>query len=162
MILKIISILSFVCLALADPIPFKDCGSSGVTNVILDLSNCSALPCTFQKNQNVTLNLKFTSSFFFTIFSNFFLILHQARQFKSLKNLVYGIIAGVKVPFPLEQADACKNGIQCPVDPNIVLQEALSLVVLPEYPSISLFVQFQVNDENNEPAVCTLFPAKIQ
>ena len=65
MIFKIISIFSFICLALGDPIPFKDCGSSGVTDVILDLSNCSALPCTFKKNQNVTLSLKFTSSCFF-------------------------------------------------------------------------------------------------
>ncbi|RNA38862.1 epididymal secretory E1 [Brachionus plicatilis] len=135
MILKLAGIFLFISIATADPIPFKDCGSSGVTDVTLGLTNCSALPCTFHKNQNVTLNLKFTTT----------------RQLNSLKNLVYGIIAGVKVPFPLPQADACKNGVPCPVAANTVVQEALSLVVLPEYPSISLFVQFQVNADNDEP-----------
>lgn len=62
MILKLGGIFFLISLALADPIPFKDCGSSGTKDAVLDLTNCSSLPCTFRKNQNVTLNLKFTTS----------------------------------------------------------------------------------------------------
>ncbi|CAF0722639.1 unnamed protein product [Brachionus calyciflorus] len=146
MLKQIICYVVIIGVALADKIPYKDCGSSGVTDVTLDLTGCSSLPCIFKKNDNVTLTLEFTAT----------------RQFKSLTNLVYGIIAGVKVPFPLPQADACKNSVPCPLNSSVHVKEALSLVVLPEYPSISLYVQFQVNDNNNEPAVCLLFPAKIQ
>jgi Niemann-Pick C2 protein len=83
-------------------------------------------------------------------------------SFKALKNLVYGTIAGVKVPFPLPQADACQNGIQCPVNQGTVNDETISLAILPEYPSVSVVVQFTVQDDSGKTVICALFPAKIQ
>ncbi len=79
-----------------------------------------------------------------------------------MKNLVYGTIAGVKVPFPLPQADACTNGITCPVNEGSVNQESISLPILPSYPSVSVVVQYVVQDDNGKTVICALFPAKIQ
>jgi hypothetical protein len=55
-------------------------------NVTLyDVSGCSSLPCPFHKNQTIILKLNFTSSF----------------NINSVTNNLYGIIAGVQIPFPI-------------------------------------------------------------
>lgn len=42
----------------------------------------------------------------------------------------------VKVPFPLPQQDACKNGITCPLDPNMVYMEVITMPIMAEYPAV--------------------------
>lgn len=48
----------------------------------------------------------------------------------------------VKVPFPLPQQDACKNGITCPLDPNMVYMEVITMPILAEYPAVIFLLFF--------------------
>ena len=66
--------------------------------------------------------------------------------FKFCLNKIYvflfkttGTIAGVKVPFPLPQADACANGVTCPVLNGTDLSETISLSILNVYPTVFCF-----------------------
>jgi Niemann-Pick C2 protein len=89
----------------------------------MDVSNCSSLPCTFYKQQTYSVTIQFVTN----------------ANTPSAKNLVYGIIAGVPVPFPLPQADVCKNNVTCPLVAGTTYTESLSLSVLSEYPTVRLF-----------------------
>lgn len=65
----------------ADPVPYKDCGSDSSVRVNqFDISNCPSLPCPFKKNQTITMQFNFTTSYTLT----------------AITNNLYGIIAGGK------------------------------------------------------------------
>lgn len=160
---QFLCLIFVVNIAFADVIPFKDCGSTG-TDITLNVANCSKAPCIFVKNTNASITIEFTSSrlnlsYLKEIFNN---CLYKGSESKTLRNLVFGIIAGVKVPFPIPQEDACKVGLPCPLPANVHVKEELYLAILPEYPSISLFGQIQINNENDQTVVCILLPMKIQ
>lgn len=61
-----------------------------------------------------------------------------AVQETDVTNKVYGIIAGVPVPFPLPEADACKLGVTCPISANTAVTEVVSIPISKAYPSVSL------------------------
>ena len=61
-LLSLIFLMGFLWSASADPIPYKDCGTKGVTVNTFDVSGCKNFPCVFPKNTNVSLVLNFTSS----------------------------------------------------------------------------------------------------
>ena len=52
-------------------------------------------------------------------------------------NKLYGIIAGVPVPFPLPDDDACKLGVTCPVPAKKMVQEKVIIPVQKSYPIVS-------------------------
>lgn len=102
--------------------PTKDCGSTASKLVSFQVSNCDTAPCTFKKNSNVTVVVE-------TSFD---------ADHASLKNVVYGQIAGVPVPFPLPQADVCANGVTCPVTAGTTIKQSITIPVLSVYPSVSI------------------------
>jgi len=54
-----------------------------------------------------------------------------------LKMLVYGHIAGVDVPFPLDNPDACKDSnITCPIHKNQAYSYRNVIFVKTSYPSV--------------------------
>ena len=53
------------------------------------------------------------------------------------KALVYGILMGVAVPFPIPEADGCKSGINCPIQQGKTYSYLNKLPVKNEYPSVS-------------------------
>ena len=54
--------------------------------------------------------------------------------------LVYGHIAGVDVPFPLDNPDACKDSnITCPIKNNQAYGYRNAIFVKTSYPSVSYF-----------------------
>jgi Niemann-Pick C2 protein len=110
-----------VSVVLADPIKYKDCGSKGgISNINMDVADCAKFPCIFHKNGNASVTLTFTAN----------------QQFPKMTNVLYGIIAGVKVPFPTSQADACANGLSCPVQSGATSTVKISIPVLSVYPSV--------------------------
>ena len=78
-----------------------------------------------------------------------------------MDNLLYGVIAGVKVPFPIPQADACTNGIQCPLVAGKTYEESILVPVDPAYPQISVYVIINLIDDQSNNLICAIFPAKI-
>ncbi len=76
-ILSAVLVLSLATVALAAT-PFKDCGSDSAKITNFEISGCTTLPCIFVKGATATLNIEITLS----------------KDMASLKNLIYGQIAG--------------------------------------------------------------------
>jgi Niemann-Pick C2 protein len=51
---------------------------------------------------------------------------------------MYGIIAGVQVPYALPENDGCKLGINCPINSGSTYTEVEVFPVLKEYPLVRL------------------------
>lgn len=49
---------------------------------------------------------------------------------------VHGIIMGVPMPFPLENPNACSNGLTCPLEKDKTTHYTASLPVLKSYPKV--------------------------
>ena len=113
-------IVCMIGIAIADPVPVRDCGTKGVTLNSFDISGCSKFPCVFPKNQNASLTISITSN----------------TSYTSLSNIAYGVIAGIKVPFPLPQPDVCSNGVTCPINQGTTFTETILVPVLGIYPSV--------------------------
>lgn len=53
------------------------------------------------------------------------------------KAVVYGIVMGLPVPFPIPEPDGCKSGISCPIQKDKTYSYLNKLPVKNEYPSVS-------------------------
>lgn len=58
-------------------------------------------------------------------------------QSQASKAVVYGIVAGVPIPFSIPMDDGCKSGIQCPIQAQQTYHYANSLPVKSIYPDVS-------------------------
>ena len=74
---------------------------------------------------------------------------------------IIGVIGGVPIPFPLPDPDACKLNVKCPVAQGDTDIGKLSLSVLSSYPSISLYVKIEIQDDSKHDFACLEFPATI-
>lgn len=64
----------------------------------------------------------------------------------SLKANVYGIVAGIPLPFPLPNANACKNcNLQCPLPANSSETYISAFPVLDTYPEVSILKNFHLH-----------------
>lgn len=134
--------------ALGDPI-FQDCGSDKLALTINSVTvnpPCTAPPCILPKGKNASIVINITS----------------AGDFKDLKNKVTGKIAGIPIPFPLPQADGCKDGIQCPVVSGQSYRETVVVPVLKEYPTIKVPVKWELKDENGNVQGCFEMEVEIK
>ena len=62
----------------------------------------------------------------------------------ALTNLVYGIVAGVPVPYPLPNPDACNGcNLNCPVKKDQEYTYINTLPVKQDYPDVSAVLKFQ-------------------
>ncbi len=76
--------------------------------------------------------------------------------------LTKGVIAGVPVPFPLPEPDACKLGVKCPINAADSNLATMAIPVQASYPSISLYVKLEVKaDDQKQDYICLEFPATI-
>ncbi|CAL8088886.1 unnamed protein product [Calicophoron daubneyi] len=91
-------------LTLASPVRFQDCGSSKGSLIEVHVDPCDSNPCTLYKGRQVTLKLVFNSK----------------EHITDAKAVIHGIILGIPVPFPLEDARVCPNvEPACPLDPSV-------------------------------------------
>ncbi|CAF2372502.1 unnamed protein product [Rotaria sp. Silwood2] len=126
--------------------PYTACESELGTIKTFDVTGCTTVPCKFLKGKTYTMNLTFQS---------------QASSITA-KVSIHGIIAGMPIPFPLPDPDACKLGVQCPINNNDINTASLSLPVLSSYPSMSLHVKIEIiGDDKNHDYACLKFPATI-
>ncbi|XP_077766113.1 NPC intracellular cholesterol transporter 2 isoform X6 [Canis aureus] len=110
--------------ALAEPVHFKDCGSAVGVIKELNVNPCPAQPCKLHKGQSYSVNVTFTSNI----------------PSQSSKAMVYGIVLGVAVPFPIPEADGCKSGINCPIQKDKTYSYLNKLPVKNEYPSDFIYI----------------------
>ncbi|GAA6213646.1 epididymal secretory protein E1 [Lates japonicus] len=135
-------LMGFTC---AEPVKYKDCGSTSGKVAMVDISPCATQPCQLHKGQSYSVNVTFNS----------------AVESQTSKALVHGIIAGVPVPFPIPVEDGCKSGIQCPIQKQQNYHYLNSLPVKSEYPAIKLVVEWELRDDNNKDFFCVCFPVQI-
>jgi hypothetical protein len=73
-----------------------------------------------------------------------------------------GIIAGIPIPFNLSVSDACKLNCQCPIKASDVNVAQITVPILKEYPSISLYVRIEIEaDDQKKDYTCLQFAATI-
>ncbi|KAL5463558.1 hypothetical protein EMCRGX_G032463 [Ephydatia muelleri] len=125
--------------------PWKDCGSTNVVINNVEVEGCSASPCQLPKGTNVSVAITFTPK----------------QAFTDLINKLYGLIAGVAVPFPLPEADACKLGVTCPMAVGTQYVETVALYIDPAWPSIQVIGEWKIDDPNSVVDGCFEVPLKI-
>ncbi|XP_003987882.1 NPC intracellular cholesterol transporter 2 [Felis catus] len=143
--------VAFVLLALsasglAEPVIFKDCGSGFGVIKELNVSPCPTQPCKLHKGQSYSVNVTFTSNV----------------SSQGSKALVYGILMGVAVPFPIPEADGCKSGINCPIQQGKTYSYLNKLPVKNEYPSIKVMVKWQLLGDKEQNLFCWEIPVQIE
>uniref|UniRef100_A0ABI7YHN8 NPC intracellular cholesterol transporter 2 n=1 Tax=Felis catus TaxID=9685 RepID=A0ABI7YHN8_FELCA len=112
----------------------------------LNVSPCPTQPCKLHKGQSYSVNVTFTSNV----------------SSQGSKALVYGILMGVAVPFPIPEADGCKSGINCPIQQGKTYSYLNKLPVKNEYPSIKVMVKWQLLGDKEQNLFCWEIPVQIE
>ncbi|CAG0913591.1 unnamed protein product [Notodromas monacha] len=140
---------AFIDLVESDPVTnYVDCGSKGGKIVSVDIVPACGDEryCILQSGK--TVKLAWT--------------IQATEALKSLQAKVYGTIAGIPVPFPLPNSNACKDsGISCPVKDGDTFTYDLNLDVKSAYPKIHVDVKFTLV-EDGKTVACFLLPSKIE
>jgi len=125
------------------PIKYTNCGPNTLINV--DMSPCKTLPCVFMKGTNATVTIDFNTT----------------RQVNEITTKVFGIVAGIPIPYQLPKADGCDGcNLQCPLQPG-THKYVNVFPVLKEYPDIKLAVKWELVDKNENQLLCFVFPMEI-
>lgn len=82
---------------------------------------------------------RFTFSFYFINFINgsYFIVIVAEDVVENVTTVVHGILYDNEIPFPLENPNACLNGISCPLKKGITQKYVQSLPVKLYYPPVS-------------------------
>ncbi|XP_015994496.1 NPC intracellular cholesterol transporter 2 [Rousettus aegyptiacus] len=139
-------LLALSASALAESVHFKDCGSEVGVIKEVNVSPCPNQPCHLQKGQSYTVNVTFTSN----------------TQSQGSKALVYGILMGVPIAFPIPESDGCKSGVNCPIEKNKTYSYLNKLPVKTDYPSIKLVVKWELQDDKDQCLFCWEIPVQIE
>ncbi|CAG2116463.1 unnamed protein product [Medioppia subpectinata] len=129
-------------------VDFTDCGSATgkVTAILVTGCSSSSDICDFKAGTNVSIEVKFQSE------TN-----SNAATVK-----IWGIIAGVPVPFDLKPSDACSHwNINCPIVNGNNYDLKISVPILSQYPKIKVQVRVALLDANNSKLFCQQFPVQI-
>ena len=117
---------------------FKDCGSQ--VGKILKIStqpdvSMSGRMYVIHKGKNYTISVTFAST----------------ETTKQAHAQVYGIVAGIPVPFPLPNTDGCNgSGISCPIMQGETYTYSTTLPVSRLYPSVKVIVKWELFDSTRD------------
>lgn len=113
------------------------------------MNPCTASPCTLKHGQNYTITINFQAG----------------ADAKDIGVKIFGVVAGVPVPFPFDQPDACKDpksGVTCPVSKGAEITYVATLPIKSEYPAIKLYVKWElVNNDDGTIMVCDEIPVAV-
>ncbi|XP_078589714.1 NPC intracellular cholesterol transporter 2-like isoform X2 [Branchiostoma floridae x Branchiostoma japonicum] len=151
MALKFILFLAFcvgISVIFGSPVPvYKDCGSKAGAKInSIDITPCATEPCPLVKGRNVSVILGFTTN----------------KQITKASAIVHAILGGVRVPYPLQNPDGCKDsGLKCPLAAGGTYNYTSSLLVSKTYPSIKLVVEWEIKDQDGDVIWCFQVPAQV-
>ena len=122
---------------------YKTCpDTKGIGSIVrLGVSSCVNSPCQLVKGKNATIDVTFKSG----------------ASDSGLTVKVYGIIAGVKVPFPFPYEDACAgglSGLNCPLVAGGEYTYTATLHVSKLYPSVKVVVELELINQAGEAEFC--------
>ena len=127
--------------------PYKSCGSASGKLLNVTVSGCTGNPCILKKGTDASFAIGFTAG----------------KDITAVKAVVHGIISGIPIPFPIPNADGCKNSnLVCPLKSGQTYLYKDAIPVAASYPSIRLVVKWELEDENGKDIVCIEVPAQIE
>ncbi len=134
----------------AGSVAYKTCEGGSPVGVIhlVGVSDCSKSPCQVKRGSNYTISVNFTTTE------------STDQAFAD----VHGIVAGVPVEFPLPQKNACESGsLSCPLAAKHTYLYEATLPILQVYPTISVIVEWQLNDAQSagNEIFCFEIPIKV-
>ena len=138
--------------AAAVDLTHKDCGSTAVvTRVFSD--DCKDVVCRLRKGHSYKMNI----------------VYQPKEEVKKMNAKLYGVIAGIPIPFPLPQQDGCAaSNATCPIAAGSTVMNSENLKVEPTYPALRLTARWKIldastTDEDNgdNTIVCVETPVVI-
>ncbi|XP_068110629.1 NPC intracellular cholesterol transporter 2 [Hyperolius riggenbachi] len=129
----------------SEPLSFHDCGCQKGKLLTVDVSPCPSQPCPLVRGQTYTINVTFTSG----------------EVTPKCTAVVYGVVAGVPIPFPLPESDGCKSGLSCPLQEGTTYTYLSKMPIKPEYPKLKLAVKWELEDADSQNLFCWAIPVQI-
>lgn len=80
---------------------------------------------------------------------------------ENITTLVHGILLGVPISFPLENADACVTDVQCPLKKGITMYYSTNLPIYQRYPVLPITIDLNLQTDDKQNIVCIRIPAKL-
>merc|ERR1711920_859987 len=137
------------CLAVCQAVKFEDCGSSAsydASSIKITGCEASASKCSFKRGEDAKMEFPFTTK----------------TEVTSMKAVVHGIIAGIPVPFPLPDDDACATTTPaCPLAAGTSALYKYGLPVSSVYPKVSVKVKWEIKDQSGNDVICIQFPVQL-
>ncbi|CAL8093908.1 unnamed protein product [Calicophoron daubneyi] len=134
-------------MVLGAPSKYKDCGSTKGRLIGIDVEPCETSPCKLYRGEDAQLKVKF----------------HVDEEVADGKVKVYGVFAGIPVPFPLDDDKVCHMvKPSCPLIPSV--SEYTYLLKLPIreiYPPVKVNVKWTMEDKSSNLVLCALMPLEI-
>jgi len=127
---------------------FKDCGSKFGTVKAVRVTGCDTTPiCDLPRETNVTFSVDFITK----------------EAVTKGQTVVHGIIAGIPVPFPMDDPDACDGSaqIKCPLKSNQSYTYSSNIAVKSMYPKVKLVVKWEFTEQTGADVFCIELPAQI-
>ncbi|KAK7103121.1 NPC intracellular cholesterol transporter 2-like [Littorina saxatilis] len=142
---KVVAVVVAACIVgvFGDKVQYKDCGSVSGTISDVDITPCPTEPCQFVRTKTINVTVDFTAK----------------TAISTAVTKVYGFILGIKTPFPVP-GDACQD-MTCPIASGAVTSYKNSVFVKPEYPKVSVVVQWEVHDQDDKLIICFNVPVQI-
>jgi len=139
-------LLATFCLSVK-AIIFKDCGSLYGKIRTVAVAGCETTPiCILRSGKNVSITVGFTT----------------LEDTSVAKAVVHGIIAGVPVPFPTSQPNACENsGLSCPLATGQNYTYSAVIPVSSSYPKIKVVVRWELQEAKGKDLFCVEIPTAI-
>jgi Niemann-Pick C2 protein len=146
----IVSVVVLLCAVVSvNSVKWINCPGVTPKGVVSDVKipGCETTPvCILKKGTNASIEIDFKSG----------------EDTKTAKSEVHGIIAGISIPFPLDNPDVCNGcGVTCPLLSGSLYTYKTHIEVKSGYPSVSVMVKWEIKDSDGNDIVCIELPAKI-
>ncbi|TPP67404.1 hypothetical protein FGIG_01931 [Fasciola gigantica] len=133
---SIVTLASLVCIVTSfglEAVQFVDCGSKRGQLINVTVTPCDTTPCSLY-HENVT----------------------TGRAY------VHGIIAGIPIPFSLDDNDLCKfTKPPCEISAQAEAVYTYALPIKSYYPKWHIKVRWELKDANRRDIICALIRVKI-
>merc|ERR1711976_465652 len=130
-------------------IPISDCGSYGATLTELTFDGCDGEPCSVERGQNAHGTLAFTAEY----------------PTETLECKIFGIIAGIEVPFPggCQQVDACADLTtgDCALQAGEQVVYDVNMMIENSFPAVPVTGKWTLRDDNGDNYVCFTIEIEI-
>ncbi|GIY35915.1 NPC intracellular cholesterol transporter 2 [Caerostris extrusa] len=140
-------ILSVILFSQAWALKYTDCGSKTGKIINVQVTGCeNSDVCEFKRGEKYTYDVTFES----------------LTESEKLRTVIYGIVGGVLLPFPVPNPDACEQSdIECPLQNGQTYNYAYDIEVRKSYPALQADVKWELKDDKNQDVVCVQLPVKI-